>query len=251
LNDLRVKSPCEKGFTLIEMMVTMVIAMVVLGGLMLSFTQQNSEYKYQGKRIDAVQDLEFAIKFTAEDLRNALVAGATPVTIVDDPAGWTENVRFWVWDEQQADANADIRARRRYVFNNVNSTLLYDRQTDAPGVEEIPLVPPYGRSGEILPNVTYFKVFEDGVTSRNVPVGHGNAGNPYSGIPSAQGQINLLDPAVNNVSGYTILIEVGVDAGYKNGSFLDVLGDDQSPGVGDGHKRIWRYIQVYPRTSVN
>lgn len=226
MNYLESRLSQEKGFTLIEMMVTMLIAMVVLGGLMLNFTQQNSEYKYQGKRIDAVQDLEFAIKFVAEDVRSALMSGTTTVIITPTPPSLlvTTNVDFYVWDETFS-VTADKRAHRQYTYSAANKSLSYDRELTT------------ASPGEVLPHVTFFKVFDDAVDART----------GFTGIPSAQPSINLLDPAVTGVSGYTILIEVEVDAGYKNGSFVDVRGNNV--GI-TGHKRIWRYIQVYPRTSV-
>jgi len=227
-----IKSPCEKGFTLIEMMVTMVVALVVLGGLMLNFTQQNSEYKYQGKRIDAVQDLEFTIKFVAEDLRSALISAGTPIALADagaDPFETTA-ISFFVWDETSAAANK--REQRQYLYNPATKTLRYNR--DVTGMTAAAAA---AASSEILTNVTLFKIFNDS-TARPAA---------YTGIPSAQAAIALANPAANT-PGFTILIEVEVDAGYKNGSFVDV----RSNNVGiTGHKRIWRYMQIYPRTSVN
>lgn len=227
----------QSGFTLIELMVTLVVAMVVLGGLMLNFASQNSEYKYQSKRIDAVQDLEFAIKFIAEDLRGALQSAALEISIAPVPpsALATTSVDFYVWDVDEAFA-ASKRAHRKYVYDSANKTLKYDREIDnatVGGAESVI---------EILPNVTFFKVFND--TAENTAAERGDL---FSGIPSAQTAIDLINPAVTGVPGYTILIEVEVDAGYKNGSFVDVLGNNV--GIA-GHKRIWRYIQVQPKTSV-
>ncbi len=226
------KSPCEKGFTLIEMMVTMVVALVVLGGLMLNFTQQNSEHKYQGKRIDAVQDLEFAIKFVAEDLRSALISAGTAITLTDagaDPFETTA-ISFFVWDETSAAANK--RAQRQYLYNLGAKTLRYNR--DITGMTAAAAA---AASREFLTNVTLFKIFNDS-TARPAA---------YTDIPSAQAAIALVNPAAST-PGFTILIEVEVDAGYKNGSFVDVRGNNV--GI-TGHKRIWRYMQVYPKTSVN
>jgi len=233
LTDLTNKQLQEsRGFTLIEIMVTLVVAMVILGGLLLSFTQQNSEYKYQNKRIDAAQDLEFAIKFVAEDLRSALMNATAPtITLVDDGTDpfATTSIDFFVWDEVAVSAG-DRRAHRKYAYNAATKSLRYDREIaggDSTGTA----------NSEILPNVTFFKVFNDSVARPAA----------YTGIPSAQPAINLVDPPLANVSGYTILIEVEVDAGYKEGSFINVRGVDV--GI-TGHKRIWRYVQVYPRTSV-
>ncbi|RME56777.1 hypothetical protein D6779_10000 [Candidatus Parcubacteria bacterium] len=220
----------ENGFTLVELLVTLVIAMVIMAGLMATFVQQNSEYKYQNKRIDAVQDLEFGIRFIADDIRSALVDAANPtapLAITNDVVdGYTSDLSFTVWDELAGDPYTK-RATRHYIYDGTNKILKYDRHD--------PSLTSTGK--EILSNVTYFKVFNDSVDSR--------AG--FTGIPTALPPVNLPDPAADNVPGYTILIEIEVDAGYKEGSFIDVRGNNV--GI-SGHKRVWRYVQVHPKTSV-
>ncbi|MES0371048.1 MAG: prepilin-type N-terminal cleavage/methylation domain-containing protein [Mariprofundaceae bacterium] len=230
----------EKGFTLMEMMVTMVIAMVVLGGLLLSFTQQNSEYKYQNKRIDAVQDLEFAIKFITEDLRSALIdkdSLSSSVTIVNDSTvgvtdPYTDSLDFKVWENASVAAlPANKRADRKYLFDEATHELKYDRHYRA-GDTPLP----------ILSNVTFFKIFNDGNTG-SFPRGAFSS----SGIPSAQSSIKVKKPDGTdaNVPGYTVLVEIEVDAGYKLGILSDVK------GIPSTKKRIWRYAQVYPLTVVD
>lgn len=232
----------EAGFSLIELLVTMVVVMVILGGLLLSFTQQNSEYKYQNKRIDAVQDLEFAIKFIAEDLRSALVhkgAPSTPVTIADGVGGdpYTFTVDFNVWESEINDWHSaaqrdtySFQAVRHYEYDAGNRSLEYDRNT-------VPATSPI----EILSNVTFFKIFNDS-DLETYPRGN------FTGIPSNQSDITLLrfgDGTDVDVPGYTILIEIEVDAGYKQGSLKNVKNADTTK------KRIWRYVQVYPLTVVD
>jgi len=228
----------QQGFTLVEVMISIVVAMVVLAGLMLTFTNQSNQYQYQNKRIDASQDLEFAIKFVARDLRSALVgltavavngaAVAAPSSIVITSAGAapfaTTTLIFEAWDG--ASAAATGRVTRYYSY--AGNSLAYDRDvsTSSPS------------AAEVLPNVTLFKVFDDSVTSR--------AG--YAGIPAAQPNILIPDPANPStplsVPGYTILIEVEVSAGYKGGGMVNVI------GVPTTTKRIWRYAQVYPMAAV-
>jgi len=221
----------ERGFTLIEFMVAIVVALVLLAGLVASFTQQNSEYRYRNKRIDSAQDLEFVIRFVADDIRSALVmtsSPANPVTITPSAGvGVTTDVRFTVWDENASGVPASKRAVRHYIYDAANGVLRYDRN-DPAGTQP---------GSRILDHVTFFKVFNDSVTARG----------GFTGIPAPLPSINLPDPPATGVPGYTILIEVEVDAGYKEGSFVDVRGNNV--GV-SGHKRIWRYVQVYPRTSV-
>lgn len=220
----------EKGFSLIEVLVTMVIALVLLGGLVLNFTQQNTEYKYQNKRIDAVQDMEFAIKFIAEDLRGAL-SGASGTPAITSAAGadpYTTALVFHVWSQDEYISATTYRAVRQYNYDG--ATLSYDRENTTGEA-----------STELLSNVTFFKVFVDGTTAR------GNFSS--SGIPAALPTRTLkspLDVAVANQPGYTILIEMAVDAGYKRGSFVDVKGNDV--GIA-GKKRVSRYFQVYPMNA--
>lgn len=222
----------QQGFTLIEVMISIVVAMVVLAGLMLTFTNQSSQYQYQNKRIDASQDLEFALKFIARDLRSALVgsvAGAPTINITSSGTApfETTQLRFEVWDAALAPAASTTkRVLRHYGYTLASKSIVYDR--DAATLS----------TREILPNVTLFKVFDDSVTSR--------AG--YTGIPAAQPNNVIPDPASPgtplSVPGYTILIEVEVPVGYKGGSLKDVRGNVVTT------KRIWRYAQVYPMAAV-
>ncbi len=242
----------EAGFTLVELMVAMLIALVIMAGLYVSFSKQSTEYSYQNRRIDAVQDLEFAIKFISDDLRAALVVGGvSSVAITDDATGRTTNLQMTVWDQNVASWAAppndgptnNFRAVRRYVLavdpnNAAQFVLRYERNLN--DGNNIPV--------ETLPNVTFFKVFVDGVTPRVVPAGNPNAGNPYPGIPAPLPVTSLQDSGglpVNNISGYTILVEIAVQAGYNQGLMQDVLGNPTT------NKRVWRYIQAYPQSSAN
>ena len=80
--------PEEAGFTLIELMVSMVMALIIMAGLLISFSSQNTEYSYQNRRIDSAQDLEFTLKFVAEDLRSTLtsLSGAPTGNLVENAA---------------------------------------------------------------------------------------------------------------------------------------------------------------------
>jgi len=247
----------DKGFSLIELLVTVVIAMIILGGLLVSFSSQNTEYKYQNKRIDAVQDLEFSIRFISADLRNSLFSAAVQPAENAAFAGTaaTTALTFWVWDTTvpplfdsvgTVDATTK-RAQRKYVWDSASRGLRYDRMvnTNVAGVVVVRGDNTTTASGEMLPNVTFFKVFRD-----DTDVGSRTS---FANIPAPLQLLTVLDSGGNSITipSYTILIEIEVDAGYKGGSFLDVLGNDQSPGVGDGHKRIWRYVQVYPQAAAS
>ena len=232
----------QRGFTLVEVLISIVVAMTILGGLMLTFISQSGQYKYQNKRIDTTQDLEFSIKFIASDLRSALIGGAT-IDIytggVVEPTP-TLGLQFKVWDKAEADAllvppvtapaafvaDANIgRVTRSYIYDPAGKTLGYDREGSAVNVREI------------LSRVTYFKVFEDTVTPRG----------GFLDIPNTLPPINVPGPDSNNpvpTNGYTVLIEVEVDAGVKAGSLIDVRNNVVTT------KRIWRYTQVYPMAAV-
>ncbi len=221
------------GFTLIELMISLLIAMIIMAGLFFSFSQQSNEYNYQNRRVDAVQDLEFAIKFIAGDLRASLMT--SPVGVVDpNPAenanftgtAVTTSLTFWVWDTANGVLNS--QAQRKYAL--VGNSLRYD--SEASVVDNTA-----NANQEILPNVTFFKVFKDDLPR---PAGFLNIPNPLADL-----SVNNSAAAAIPVPGYTILVEIAVQAGYKQGVFQDVLGNPTT------NKRIWRYMQVHPMAVVN
>jgi len=236
----------NKGFSLVELLVTIVIAMVILGGLLLSFTSQNTEYKYQNKRIDAVQDLEFSIRFIAADLRNSLFSAS--VQPVENAAfagtGATTLLTFWAWAPGESDGVGAVdattkRAQRKYVWDSASNSLRYDRMvnTNVAGAIVARGDSTATAAGDILPNVTFFKVFRDDtdIASRA----------SFADIPAPLQLMTVLDSGGNSITipSYTVLIEVEVVAGYKNGVRQDVLGNTTST------KRIWRYVQIYPQAA--
>jgi len=236
----------EHGFTLVEVMVSIVVAMTILAGLMLSFVNQSNQYKYQNKRIDTSQDLEFALKFIEEDLRGALIIGDATTVVITDNGGadpYTQTLEFKVWDSTQAalvpadtppftvEAGAEI-VTRTYGYDAGQKSLRYDRESSTLTLNA---------NSEILPHVTFFKVFDDYTAASAA-----QRSDIYTGMPSALPQINIPKPDGSSftTSGYTILIEVTVDAGYKGTSPVDVRGNIVT------NKRIWRYVQVYPMAAV-
>jgi len=237
----------QQGFTLVELLVTMLVVMVVLGGLIFSFSQQNSEYNYQNKRMDSSQDLEFGINYIVADIRNSLRSqgadslanvatvdgiGATPTTVA---------LSFRVWDASNSANN--YRSRRCYLYRN--NIIYFNRAYPVANVCNG--ATPLAGFNPILENVTFFKVFTDtnGVLpslGAAVPSGAPVGLSPMTGRDSQ-------NTVVSGIPGYTVLIEMGVDAGYKKGSFLDVTGVDVRT-TSDKRKRIWRYAQGYPGTVV-
>lgn len=233
------------GFTLIEVMLTLVIAMTILGGLLLNFTSQSSQYKYQDKRVDAAQDLEFALRFIANDLQGALMltdslelagSGAPSVGFGagSDPYS-TRWLSFSVWDETVGATNE--RARRCYVY--YSGAVRYDRH-DAACSAATTINMDGAIIGETVNGlkgmqVTVFRILKDVVSDPDRLL--------YTNIPPALPARIVRDAQNNTFSmpAYTIVVEIEVDAASR-GSSVDVLGQ----AVANGKKRIWRYMQVYP-----
>jgi len=262
----------ECGLTLVELLVSTVIALIILAGLLVSFQSQYGEYKYQNKRVDAAQDMEFALSFIASDLQAALVRGAVGV-IDPNPvennnfagAAVTSSLTFWVWDtaEAAADLYSEVVQRKyQYVYHAGEQRMLlgYDRAiaTKDPGgtINTAGFADTSSwLNSEVMPNVTFFKVFKDDV---DLPSRAGFTGVPVplaARVIAPAGMGDLSNPPTTfTVPSYTILIEVAVDAGYKNGSFFNVKGDDvrivnNAQGKIDKRKRLWRYVQVQPRST--
>ncbi|MDX8411382.1 MAG: type II secretion system protein [Mariprofundaceae bacterium] len=259
------RKPKEAGFTLIELMVSMVMALIIIAGLFLNFSTQNTEYSYQNRRIDSAQDLEFTLKFIAEDMRSALWSTLLRpssdnllITSAGNPTDPTTSLTFWVWNETDGDVLSSFRAKRKIAIGAVidpgdPNSLRYDRQIFNPagtvGNEDDDNTA--SGSQEILDNVTFFKIFQDDVTARPAYV-PGDPGSGFIDIPDPMPSLSLTDSSgfPVNMPGYTILIEVAVPAGYTKGRMIDVLGKNLT-GTADQRKRIWRYIQLYPMALVD
>jgi type II secretory pathway pseudopilin PulG len=233
------------GFTLVEVMVTLVIAMVILGGLLANFMSQSSQYKFQDKRVDASQDLEFAIRYIANDLQSALVSpsaieigGAVSREITGLSGGSTASsfLSFVVWDEANGTA-PDFQVRRCYRFDAGMVKYDVDAATCVAGTVINNSGAIVGEVGSGLRGlkVTHFRVFQDGLNDAD----RAN----YTSIPAALP--TKIFRNFNNdqfdMPAFTVLLEVEIDAVIK-GSVTDVLGN----AVTKGKRRIWRYIQVYP-----
>lgn len=227
----------QAGFTLSELLVAMVVALVLLAGLMYAFQTQYGQYKYQNRRADAVQDLEFITRFIADDIRSALVIGGTPQITIANTGGVTTDLRVTAWEPDTAfwgaapnDAPGNqYRAVRHYTF--VNNVLRYDRNIRDGNDSPQP----------ILENVTDFQVIQD------VP---GVVPAAFPGAPPGLAMATVLDSQGNahQVPGYTILVEVAVEGGYKGASFVNARGVDVR-NTADKRKRVWRFVQVHPQAA--
>ncbi|RME33605.1 MAG: prepilin-type N-terminal cleavage/methylation domain-containing protein [Deltaproteobacteria bacterium] len=225
----------HEGFTLVEVLISMVIALVVLGGLLATFQGQYGHYKYQHQQSDAVQDMEAVLRVIGDDLKGALVIGGTPqVTITPDPytspSAATTDLKTLVWEPNPSFWGAvdpytqNYRAERHYVYDPVAKSLRLDRNTRDGGDSPT----------EILSNVTWFQVWQ---------------GDPYAGLVDAPpadpyGAV-LFDEKGNHVTvpQYTVLIEMEVPVGYKGGKKVDVFGNATALPM------VHRYLQVYPNTA--
>ncbi|RME04658.1 MAG: type II secretion system protein [Bacteroidetes bacterium] len=224
------------GFTLVELLVTLVIAMVILGGLLLSFQNQYGHYAYQSKKVDAIQDMDAVLRMVRDDLRGAIdSAPLNGVAIgqsgqLDNPyvlaggSGETSLLASVVWDP--ADPNKDIysRAVRVWKYDMANKRLEYDRNA----LGSLSYKP-------ALEGVTWFQV-----------------GDPYAwpvGVPalpvSAYTQ-TIFDAkgGTHDVYAYAVQMEMEVPVGYRGGVKTDVFGNPTSM------PRVRRHIIVYPESAV-
>jgi len=253
-----------KGFTLVEVLISIVVAMVIIGGLLLNFISQSGQYRYQDKRGDVSQDLEFALRFIAQDFKSSLINvnatliggadAATTVTITKDGNGTnpTTYLGFYVWSNDVALAPAPVgpvwRVRRCYVYDNSNAgwMIKYDRSENA-CVSGVAMGASEALIGEVADGkigmqVRHFRVFEDGLAADDADRAL------YADIPDPLPTKTVYDVGGTGFSmpAFTILIEVEVDAAYK-GSSTDVFGNV----VANNKKRLWRYVQIYPTTIVD
>lgn len=231
--DLRPSS----GFTLVELLVTMVIALVVLGGLLATFQSQYGHYKFQHQQTDAVQDMEAVLRVLADDLKGGLVIAGTPqITIQPDPYTFpgaaTTDLYCEVWEPDGSFWGGvdpytwNYRAVRHYHYDAAAKSLKLDRNTRDGGDSPT----------EILANVTWFQVWQ---------------GDPYASLvdapPADPYGATVYDEAGNKVEVpmYTALIEVEVPVGYKGGRKTDVFGNPTTTPM------VHRYVQVHPMTALS
>jgi len=249
------ESVTTRGFTLIEMLLSLAIASVVMAGVFSNFISQSSQYKFQDARANAMQDLEFSLRYMVQDMQSALMlatgnelsgSGAASVQItpgtdvysVVDPYT-TFALSFRVWDTETADPySASQRVDRCYIYN-FDNVMYYDR--DEPNCPPATISSAAAMLGEVAGmKVTHFKVFLDDATD----VTRG----AFTGIPLPLPAKSVYDK--ENVEfqmpGYTILLEIEVDADTGSKDAVNVFGQ----AVADGKQRLWRYVQLYPSVLV-
>ncbi len=186
LKEADVRQRGEQGFTIVEILIAMALAMGLLASIFLLFNSQSSVYKNQDQRVIASQDAEFIALFLAADLRSAIEspagstnANATNVTITDTAINGinvTTSLTFDVWAGTNPEAGTDpqlYRERRRYrlvqsgagpgtcnaimpQYTGIDYCLRYDRQILAPAADST-----NGARSEILPGITMFRVLRD------------------------------------------------------------------------------------------
>lgn len=247
-----------RGFTLVELLVTMVIALVVLGGLVMAFQSQYGHYKYQHRKADAVQDMDAVLRLLRQDLEGALVeAGRSSVSIAPDPYAnptlattdlyatvWEPDLGFWGTGTNAVKsarrASYDFRAQRHWQYVAASESLKLDRNTRDGSDSPI----------EALADVTWFQVFPSHAPGGVDP--YVDAAGQFSGTGIADlppmdvyGQ-RLRDSSGSEkaVAQYTVLIEMKVPVGYKGGRKVDVHGNPTP------EPRVHRYVQVHPVAAV-
>lgn len=250
-------SSSSRGFTVIEILISLLIASIIMTALFLSFGSQSKQFKYENKRVDAAQQLEFALRRIATEMQNALMfssglelsgAGVASVTISNNVLGFTEALAFQVWDP--GNGYAQERGRRCIVLDG--GMIKYDR--NEPGVCSPALA--YNQTAALLGEVgqgidgmrvTHFRVFNDGIASPD----RAN----YTGIPMPLTNKVIRDVSniAYNIPAFTIAIEIEVDKRgatsiESSGTFnTDIL----EQAVDNGKQRLWRYIQVSPNVVLD
>jgi len=243
----------SSGFSLIEVMITLLIASVLMAGLFSEFVSQSKQYRYQDKLLETSQDLEFAIRFIADDLQSALVLptakelGGTGVRAIEGLSSGTSPstfLTFEVWDEDRG-SDPDFQVRRCYRFEkgmikldmNVASCTSATVISDSAAILGEDVIKTRGLESIRGMQVTNFRVFQDGLAADDASRSN------YFSIPAplpAKVYRNFNNDEFD-MPAFTILIELEVDSVSKEPR-IDVLGNP----VVNNKNRIWRYMQVYP-----
>lgn len=226
------------GFTLIELLVTMLITLVILGALVMGFQMQYGLYKFQHRKADAIQDAEIVLGMLRDDIENALTQGGVPLKLDIQPPSLqkaTTDLRIVVWEpdlsfwksRRQAEA-FQYQAERHYQFDPQARSLRLDRNVNDGG----------DRPVEVLGNVTFFQVWQDGPDPAQqgafLPRPTCPNGQPYRDAP----------PPPPSMLVYTVLVEIEVPAGTRAGVREDHCGNPTAL------PRVLRYIQARPTTRI-
>jgi len=217
----------EKGFSLIELMVSLVMAAVIYASVTVTFIENKSEMHHLTERAAAVSQLNSGLLQIQRIVRSSLsdpwgIAGTTPVV---NSAAATDDIYIDAYDSSINNISPYL-VERHIEYDSVNKTIfLY--------------MDGLNRKRKLIENVEFFKVFDDTITPR--------AG--YTGIPNALPAANktLPDGTASVVNGYTVLVEI----------YIDILGKKESEnlnsrGVAVPNKKqaIWRYVQIYPQNPI-
>ena len=232
----------QQGFTLVEMLVAMLVALVIMAGLVTTFVHQHRIMNYWNRRSDAVDDMAFSVRYIGDDLRSSLYSlGRDPsanVKIVNDTNGNTVAMSFKAWD-RNGTGNRRVMIcylyRGQSIYVNRNATSC-STSTSMTGFSLV------------MANVTLFRAWKD-ITGQKPKIGSVTPTDAPAGLPAGKGH----DPQGGVVAGipsYTVLVEVAVDdRRTRHGSRVDVLGRNVD-NLADSRPRAWRYVQARPGTTV-
>ena len=70
----------QRGFSLIEMMLAMVIGIIIMGGILSVYTNTRDLQRSSEDQVNLVTDARFALETIGYDLRHAGVFGGTNIT---------------------------------------------------------------------------------------------------------------------------------------------------------------------------
>ena len=222
---------------MIEIMIAMVIGLILLGALLNSFVVQSGEYKYLSKRSEAVKEMDWVLRYMASDMERALIDSSrlnNNIQVLDfDGTGSTSTsfLRFSRWSPSAA---GNKRVVHEYTYTS--PTLSFNPEVGVAITD--PVLGEIDANGRGL-RVTNFRVFQDGFT----PLADRAL---YADIPPELPTTRANDSSqvIFDMPSFTIMLEVEIDA-IRGGAPTDVLGNPVQ-----GKRRVWRYIQVYPRTLV-
>jgi type IV pilus assembly protein PilW len=204
----------EKGFTLVELFVYMVMFMVVMGALYSVFTGNTKSYSSQENKVEMVQDLRAAMHLMVSDIR---MAGLDPTGV--GGIGFVDNAD----DKYDTDGNS-IHFTMDFDGNGAidNSEDINYFLKNSGGVQQIVRRTGDGSEPVVAENITSFSLtylFEDGDTG-TPDESDGDTTNDFEHIRSVQiamtGETAEVDPVTRqkktrSQTSWAVIRNAGID----------------------------------------